>query len=206
MEERVDPPVVVEPVFQIEPAAHGVHRLQAGEPFEQRRGVGPGQPPQLEQAQIDPRGEERAQVFIERREVRDVVALLHELQDRGAQIDDEAQVARYRGHVGQHVVASGLQRGAQLRQRGPALDRVGGRRRIVEPARDARRIDVQRVEQPQDVDQLGLRRPRNGRDERLNVLPRAQVADPQDLQRVDRTLGLGRSSCHDAVYNECRGG
>ena len=138
MEKRVDAAVVVEPVLQIEPAAHRVHGLGARQLFEQRRGVGPREPAQLQQPEVDARGEERAQIVVERREVGRIGAFLQERQQLRAQLDDQPQVAGRRGEVAQHAVARGFEVPPQPGQRDAPADRIGGGARRVEVAFDAR--------------------------------------------------------------------
>ncbi len=101
-----------------------MHRLIVDQLFQQRGGAVPVDPLQLQKADIEPGGEQPAQIGIQRRQ--QLVGPAH-LQQRAAQIDQELPPIRDRRELRQQLQPRRFQRPAQRRLGGRPFRRVGGR-------------------------------------------------------------------------------
>ena len=110
MEEGVAATVGVEPVLEVLPRADLVHGLVFDQLLEQRRGRGPGDALQLEEADIEPGRQASLQLAIERLEQR---VFGDEAQQIRAQVDQELDALRNGVELGQDAQPARAHRGAQ---------------------------------------------------------------------------------------------
>ena len=101
-----------------------MHRLVAHQFLQQRRRAVPVDAVQLEETDVEPGGEQSAQIGIERGQQ---LVVLARLQQEAPQVDEEFPAVRDGGELGQQPHAGRLQRAAQRRGGGGAFGRIGCR-------------------------------------------------------------------------------